>query len=432
MFGARPLGRDSVQREVDHMSVLNTMLRDLESRGAAAEAAAQAVLEPSVPAAPMVRPLLPPPQESRAARLLRIAAWGGVALIVAATGVGYAWYAHHLNELARAPQPIGLQQFGAAVEASTALVATSAAEPPATLNEAAAPSGAAKPVASMAAPPGPDARKTKTAAAPPPAQDRPRIDARKTAPTQASPRLDESAATAETQSPPRASAATPTDRSPAASPASGAEDIVVSRPSNPGAALEARASELIARGRSVEAMALLAQLLQQSPANGTARATLAALQAEAGRRDLAVQTLLAGSHIEPVRFATAAARLQAELGEPAAALATLERVPEEARNAAHDALIGGLAQRAGEHKRAVDAFQRALRTPKAPAVWWAGLAVSLEALDQPAAALAAFRQAVADPSLPAATRGFALNRISALTQSSHARGFDGTVLSARP
>jgi Tfp pilus assembly protein PilF len=419
------------------MSVLNTMLRDLETRGAA-DAAAQAVLEPSVPAAPMVRPLLQPPQESAAARAMRIAAWGGVALIIAATGVGYAWYARHLNALARAPQPVGLQQFAAVTAAPAAAPdSTSVVETAAVGNEAAAPPPAAtEPVKATERLPVTAADRAPPMAAPTPASDMPSANMRETKPAvQASrPRAEDRAATAAAKeaSPPFSASAK--DQAPAATSMAGDQDMIVRRPSSPGAALEARASELIARGRSVEAMSLLTQVLQQSPANGTARATLAALQAETGRRDLALQTLLAGSQIDPARFATAAARLQAELADPGAALATLDRVPEQARDAAYDALVAGLAQRTGEHQRAVDAFRRALRAPNAPAVLWAGLAVSLEALDQPAAALAAFRQAAADPSLPAATRGFALNRISALaaTNSGQAAGIAGTVVSARP
>jgi len=415
------------------MSVLNQMLRDLESRGADAEAAAQAVLEPSVPAAPIVCPLAVA-REGHASRLIRTAAWGGVAIIVAATGISYAWYAQHLNELARAPQPLGLQQFAAVAVPPTISQNATGIAPAPVRSETAAPTPVTKaPAAPIETPSKHAAERSTIAGATPSVRSGRRLDSRKAA-TSASAPGNESAAV-EPQSPTPVPAAPAIAATAPAPPASGADNaVIVSRPSNPGAALEARATDLIARGRSAEAMSLLAQVVQQSPANSTARATLAALQAETGRRDLALQTLLAGSQIEPARFAAPAAQLQAALGEPAAALATLDRVPESARNAAHEALAGGLAQRAGEHRRAVDAFQRALRAPSAPPVWWAGLAVSLEALDQPAAALAAFKRAAADPSLPAATRSYALHRISALSTapSVQAPALEGTLVSAKP
>lgn len=141
-----------------------------------------------------------------------------------------------------------------------------------------------------------------------------------------------------------------------------------------------------------------------------------------------------GSTIEPARFAALAARLQIELGDAGAALSTLDRVPEAARDAAHEALAGGIAQRAGDHSRAVDDYKRALRASNAPSHWWVGLAISLEALNQSAAALGAYRRATADPRLPAAARSYALGRIDALSAVARAdptNAADSAILSAR-
>lgn len=406
------------------MSVLNQMLHDLERRGVEAQPVADAVRDTDAPATPIVRPLIPP--QPRASRHIRLVAWSIVALIVGATGTSYAWYAKHLAELARAPQPLGMQQFGAVLGPSTP-VATANAEAPSIRDTAATAEG----------PPAAAGESATVAATEPTSEnDRLRSNTRKAVATSTA--AAKPVAVASRAEAPSASTAPAKVKHAAATAASErpAAEItaIVSRPSTPDAALEARAGELIARGRSVEAMSLLTQLLEQSPEHANARATLVALQAESGRRDLALRTLLTGVEFEPMRFAVAAARLQAELGEPGAALVTLDRVPQSGRNAGHEALAGGLAQRTGDHPRAVDAFQRALRTPNAPAVWWAGLAVSLEAIDQPAAALAAFRRAAADPSLPAATRNFALARISTLaaSRSTDTPGIDATVVSARP
>lgn len=402
------------------MSVLNQMLRDLESRGIGNEVAVPQIERAETTVTPIVRPLAPPPTElSRSARIVRAAAWTGTAVIVAGTIGGHLWYAQQLNEYARAPQPLGAKQF-AALAASGTPAATSAQTPPAVADATlavdrahATPTGAAAPASNAAEASEPS--KAAVAIAKPPAA--PVTNASGSKPTRASANADPArgvAAARSTKEPVQQSAA------PAVSPAEAARrqpqegPAIVSRPSNPGAALEARAAELVARGRSAEAMSVLAQLLQQAAANGNARATLAALQAEAGRRDLALQTLLAGSEFEPTRFAAAAARLQVELGDARTALATLDRVPEAARTAAHEALAGGISQRAGEHGRAVDAYTRALRAPGAPALWWTGLAISLEALNQATAAVDAYRRAIADPLLPASARSYAQARIEAL------------------
>ena len=435
------------------MSVLNQMLRDLEVRGVANETPLRETEQYAAPVAPIVRPLAQPTEDAtRGSRLIRIALWTGVAIIVVATGAGHLWYARHLNDYARAPQPLGMQQFAALAapatptasdgDAATAARDGDAATRPEVIAHADPPSAPAgsraepTPIAAVTDEPPPRNETAAGSLTAKPASGR-RADkpGKATAPreTEAPPETTPSAKAAGA-APVAPAAASAPPASAAGSPGAADNAVIVSHPASPGATLEARATELVARGRSVEAMALLAQVLQQAPDKARARATLAALQAEAGRRDLALQTLLAGSAVEPARFAAAAAQLQAELGNAGAALATLDRVPEAARNAAHDALVGGIAQRAGEHRRAVDAFQHALRTPNAPAVWWAGLAISLDALEQRVPALEAFRRAAADPSLPAATRRYALDRIGALAapaQAGHAPASDGAVAAAR-
>ena len=117
---------------------------------------------------------------------------------------------------------------------------------------------------------------------------------------------------------------------------------------------------------------------------------------------------------------TLAAQLQADLGDAAAALITLDRIAATARSARIEALRGGIAQRAGQHAVAVDAYQRAVRAADAPAVWWVGLAVSLDALGQATQSHAAFSHAATDTNLPAGVRSFVQARIAALAAAGHA------------
>ncbi|MGE5337715.1 MAG: hypothetical protein ACM3PU_07795, partial [Gemmatimonadota bacterium] len=159
-----------------------------------------------------------------------------------------------------------------------------------------------------------------------------------------------------------------------------------------------------------------------------------ALQAETGRRDLALQTLLAGAAIDAGRFAVAAARLQAESGDNDGALITLERVPNAQRNADYEALVGGIAQRAGQQALAAEAFARAVRSPRAPAIWWAGLGYSLDSLGQRSQAQVAFTRAVTDPALPPALRSYITQRLAeiAARPGAAAPARDGAPIAALP
>jgi tetratricopeptide (TPR) repeat protein len=173
-----------------------------------------------------------------------------------------------------------------------------------------------------------------------------------------------------------------------------------------------RAMNLVARGRATEAMQLLAGGLSQRPAWHEARSALAALQAEAGDRQQALATLLGGVALDPNRFAPLAAQLQAELNDAAGALRTLDRVPTESRDQAYHALVGAIAQRAGQHETAVAEYGAALRVAPSNSLAWVGLAVSLQALGRDAQALAAY-QAAAGGRLSPEMRRFVQARTSA-------------------
>jgi MSHA biogenesis protein MshN len=178
----------------------------------------------------------------------------------------------------------------------------------------------------------------------------------------------------------------------------------------------ARATELVARGQTTEAARLLSNTLSQRPDLSDARATLAALQAEAGDRRQALATLLDGVQFDPTRFAPTAAQLQAELNDPAGALLTLDRVAPTARDQSYHALAAAIAQRAGRHQMAVAEYGAALRSAPSNAVAWVGLGVSLQALGHDAEALAAYRGAARE-TLSAELRRFVQLRISALQAS---------------
>src|SRR5262249_53159509 len=175
-----------------------------------------------------------------------------------------------------------------------------------------------------------------------------------------------------------------------------------------------RAADLIARGRANEAMDLLVQVLSRQPTHVAARSSLAALLAEAGRREQALHVLLAGSELDASTFAMPAAQLQAEMGDLNGALQTLARVPTARRGASYEALSAGIAQRAGDHMTAIAAYRRALAQPQPDPVWWVGLGVSLEATGEPADARSAYARAAAEARLPAEVRRYVTERLTPL------------------
>lgn len=175
-----------------------------------------------------------------------------------------------------------------------------------------------------------------------------------------------------------------------------------------------RAAELIARGRTHEAMSVLKQLLRDAPHHHAARRALAALQSERGLNEAALVTLLEGVAVDAPRFALPAAQLQAQLGDRAGALRTLARVPPDTRSAAQHALTGGLALQTGAPALARDAYTQATSATQIDPVWWVGLALAHEALGDLAAAGDALARAAQEPTLPGDVRSFVAQRLAAL------------------
>jgi len=183
--------------------------------------------------------------------------------------------------------------------------------------------------------------------------------------------------------------------------------------SDPSAAL-AHAYDLAGRGRNTEALEALRHAVQLWPANAEGRLALASLLSETGQQEEALHVLLDGAAQDPARFGLAAARQQALLGAPAAALRTLQGVPAERRDVEYHAITAAIAQRAQRHDIAVREFGLALAAGPERAVWWVGLGASLEQLNQPADALAAYRKAQQLAGASPAVADFAARRAAAL------------------
>ena len=369
------------------MSVLNQMLRDLEKRGAMPDLVAAAGT------ATVARPALPLSQRPTSTGRRRISV-GVFAIAAGFVGV-HTWLSQQAQHAGDVRGPLGAKQFGSVVQPDVPAAQVAASTP-------------APQVAST------DSRSSAVVAAPPVQLSSPLVPS-------AAPAAPKPVAIAPRA--PRVSSA-PRDAAPALKPAPSAPaQAVASEPAVPPAVVRSsgdvtrdvdRAADLIARGRANEAMELLVQVLNRQPTHVAARSSLAALLAEAGRREQALHVLLAGSEVDAGTFAMPAAQLQAELGNLSGALQTLARVPLARRNGGYEGLHAGLAQRAGDHMTAIAAYRRALAQPQPDPVWWVGLGVSLEAFGEPADARTAYSRAAADPKLPADIRRYTSERLTFL------------------
>ncbi len=351
------------------MSVLNTMLRDLERRGERPAQPLPAIdIEPSTPAG---APSGAASKRSWRVRLLLLA------LACGAVAAAWVWFKPFAPPV-QAPVMVAVQPTSRALapassaEASRAVAPAKSAELPSLPPMTAAES----PVPQPEHPHTPTPVRT---AVPPSTPNHPAAN------------LLATAAPAGESSPPPAA--------------------TLSR--SPAQAELARASDLIARGRNAEAESVLRAILLAQPGWNDARMTLAAVQAESGRRTEALATLLDGVRLDAARFAPTAAQLQAELGDPVGAVQTLDQVATTSRDAAYHPLAAAIAQRAGLHEQAIEEYRQTLNSAPGDALSWVGLGVSLQALRRDAQALQAYQMAW-QGSLSEDMRHFVRTRVGAL------------------
>ena len=83
-------------------------------------------------------------------------------------------------------------------------------------------------------------------------------------------------------------------------------------------------------------------------------------------------------------------------------------------NPAHYAMLAAAYQRNGQHLRAAETYRFVLAVQPQRAKWWIGLGISLQALNDRQAALAAFRRAATSQRLEPELSSFVSNRIRQL------------------
>jgi len=181
--------------------------------------------------------------------------------------------------------------------------------------------------------------------------------------------------------------------------------------------LVAEAGRFDRQGHLEDAKASLGRALVANPVDIQARRMLVRLQLDTGRVEEAVALLVEGQRLHPEQpdFTLTLARLKAETGDNAGAIQLLE----EGRAAARDepqyhALLAALLVRAQRHDEAVQHYLVALRNDPANARWLLGVGVALEATGNNADAAEAYRRAEGTSRLTSEMATFASERLAQL------------------
>lgn len=203
----------------------------------------------------------------------------------------------------------------------------------------------------------------------------------------------------------------------AAEPPSFHKAPTVRTPSERAAARYREALDALQARRPSEAEQALTAALELDPGHREARMTLVELYIARARPEAAEQLLRqalatdAGHPAWAVRYG----RLLSELGrEEEAAVLLTEHLPAQVGDGEHYALLAALYQRQARYAESAELYGRVLGVHPRRAVWWVGLAISLEGAARPDEARSAYERALRLGELSPATRAYAAQRYAAL------------------
>lgn len=387
------------------MSLINKMLRDIESRQP------QAAPRPA-PAKPVYQDLRP------AARSVGRGSNSRIVLIVFGLTLvaSVAYYAWQRGQM--------VPPLTRATPAAPAQTAKPASAP--------SPKPHAAPVATKTEPTSPPAVAETVAA---PALSAPQTDKAVTAPSNPPPTPveRESTATVAAATPgatavvvsKSASPAKPVKPAPVAAETASTETSSIDKRVRPLSAEEKaesdyrQATRWLDQGRAHDANRLLTQALAAHPQHVRARELLIALALQNGRTREAQHLLDEGMRLVPKHypFVYLSARLQVEQGADGQALALLERAAPLAQgDADYQSLLAALYQRQGRHGDAVAAYRRTVELRPNDARAWVGLGISLEVEKELDAARNSYQRARDLGDLPPALARHASQRLAQLAQ----------------
>lgn len=157
--------------------------------------------------------------------------------------------------------------------------------------------------------------------------------------------------------------------------------------------------------------------LELDPGHLSSREALSALYLSQSRRIEAAEQLQQGLQHEPGhgRLALLYARLRLENNDLDGALTVMERALEDTpQSADFHAFIAALYQRRGDYARSISAYQRALNEQPRRGVWWMGIAISLEGAGKHKEARTAYNEALDGTDLTPQLRDYVEGRLRAL------------------
>jgi MSHA biogenesis protein MshN len=174
---------------------------------------------------------------------------------------------------------------------------------------------------------------------------------------------------------------------------------------------------LINQGRVSEGTEDLRGALSMDARHDAARQTLIAMLLDQKRQDEAAVYLQQGLALNPANtaFAMLLARIMVERQDVQGALSLLQKHAAAAsNNAEYRAFEAALLQRQSRHKEAAEEYAAALRISPQAGMWWVGLGISQEALEQRAEALESFQRARQTRSLNADVLAYVDQRVKQL------------------
>ena len=179
-----------------------------------------------------------------------------------------------------------------------------------------------------------------------------------------------------------------------------------------------QALRALSTGAVTQAQARLSDALKHQPLHVAARQLLVTIDDHKQQANEAMQLLQDGVKLLPQQavFSLMLARLYGEQGQAARGIALLEKLeaPDALRNKV-DAMLAALYQRVARYDDAIVVYRSLLQRNPRQAMWWLGLALSLEASRRPANALSAYQQARNAGPGRRALESFIAARINALS-----------------
>ncbi len=177
------------------------------------------------------------------------------------------------------------------------------------------------------------------------------------------------------------------------------------------------AQSLYNRGKTQQSRALLRDALNYDEYNLDARKLLASIYLREERADIAVEVIEKGllEKSDDQNLLRLYLQAQVQLGNYAEAIAIMERrlsvrTPEDV------AYLAGLYQKNNDHLGAVKLYAHALQLKPTQSIWWMGQGISFEALGKREEALKSYQQSIISGQLSSQLTGYVVSRIDVIEQ----------------